>query len=130
MYIDVAHGNYTLSVDGKIIHCDYSQGFNIEGVKKLTYDILELASGMEEWGLFQNPDESAGIVDNAIKEMMSSYVKLQNAGCRAVAIVENSIFVHAGVRYHPTELTIPIRIDKDGEMLQTWLKTELQKSRK
>lgn len=127
MYKDTAHGHYSLSVSGQIIHCDYSQGFNIEGVRNLTDDILALVSGMDEWVLFQIPDESAGIVHNAIVEMMSSYVKLQNAGCKAVAIVENSIFVHAGSRYHPKELTIPIRIDKDGAILLEWLEKRLQK---
>lgn len=129
MYIDAPHGNYSLSVDGQMIHCNYSQGFNIEGVKKLTEDILALVSYLDEWVLFQNPDESAGIAENAITEMMSSYVKLQNAGCKAVAIVANSIFVYAGIRYHPKELTMPMRIDKDADMLLAWLETELQKPR-
>ncbi|MCF4008416.1 hypothetical protein [Rheinheimera sp. UJ63] len=127
--MNTAHGNYSLSVNGHVIFCDYSQGFNIEGVRKLTHDLLVLVSSMDEWVLFQNPDESAGIVHNAIVEMMSSYVKLQNAGCKAVAIVENSIFVNAGIRYHPKELTMPIRIDKDGKMLLAWLETELKKPR-
>ncbi|MDP5131322.1 MAG: hypothetical protein NWQ54_10575 [Paraglaciecola sp.] len=127
MFISSAHGHYSLSVKGQIIHCDYSQGFNIEGVRALTQAILALVSNMDNWVLFQNPDESAGIAHNAIIEMMTSYVTLQNAGCQAVAIVENSIFVNAGIRYHPKALTMPIRIDKDGEMLLAWLETRLQK---
>ncbi|MAD77367.1 MAG: hypothetical protein CML20_21795 [Rheinheimera sp.] len=127
MHRGAPHGNYSLSVDGQIIHCNYSQGFNIEGVRKLTDDILALVSYLDEWVLFQKPDKSAGIAENAITEMMSSYVKLQHAGCKAVAIVANSISVYAGVRYHPKELMMPIRIDKDGDMLLAWLETELQK---
>lgn len=122
MFKEAAHGSYALSFSEGVLYCDYSDGFNKAGVKKLVAEMLSMMSHESHWVLYQKPEPSAGITHDAIKDMMAGYVALQNAGCQAVAIVENSVFVTAGIPYHPDELTMPIKIDKDERLLLEWVK--------
>lgn len=128
MNTEPIHGTYSLEKRENLIICFYSEGFNLAGVKALTNDILALANGLELWALYQKPDSTAGIVHDAIEEMMNGYVKLQNAGCVAVAIQENSIFVRAGTPHRPPTLRMPIKIDKSEEDLLLWLQKHLPHS--
>ena len=121
MNLDNAHGSYSLSLQGDTVYCDYADGFNLSGVRKLTIDILSLTGPLNAWVLFQRPTETAGITHDAIGEMMAGYVAFQQAGCKAVGIVENSIFVHAGSPHRPSNLTMPFMIDKDEAKIQHWL---------
>lgn len=121
MVTSSAHGSYSLSLSQNTVSCDYSDGFNLHGVRKLTRDILSLTAHLNAWVLFQRPTETAGITHDAIGEMMAGYFAFQQAGCKAVGIVENSIFVHAGSPHRPPNLTIPFMIDKDEEKIKHWL---------
>jgi len=125
MVQDSAHGNYSLSLQRQTVYCDYADGFNLSGVRKLTLDILSLTTSLNEWVLFQRPTESAGVTHDAIGEMMAGYLAFQEAGCKAVGIVENSIFVHAGSPHRPSSLTMPFMIDKDEAKVQHWLSRRL-----
>jgi|GEM_PF-2025625 len=125
MNIEPVHGTYSLEKRDNLIVCFYSEGFNLAGVKAITNDILKLAKDLDMWVLYQKPDSTAGIVHNAIEEMMNGYVRFQNAGCVAAAIQENSIFVRAGSPHRPPSLKMPIRIDKSEEELLLWLRTHL-----
>lgn len=121
MVLDNAHGSYSLSLQCDTVYCDYADGFNLSGVRKLTLDILSLTASLNAWVLFQRPTETAGITHDAIGEMMAGYFAFQQAGCKAVGIVENSIFVHAGSPHRPSNLTMPFMIDKDEAKIQHWL---------
>lgn len=121
MVTSSAHGSYSLSLSQNTVSCDYSEGFNLHGVRELTRDILSLTAHLSEWVLFQRPTETAGITHDAIGEMMAGYLAFQQAGCKAVGIVENSIFVHAGSPHRPSNLTMPFMIDKDEEKIKHWL---------
>ncbi|MDB2331503.1 hypothetical protein N9V74_07335 [Alteromonas sp.] len=125
MNTEPVHGTYSLEKQQDLIICRYSDGFNLAGVKALINDILVLARDLDRWALYQKPDNSAGVVHNAIDEMMNGYVQFQNAGCVAVAIQENSIFVRAGTPYRPISLHMPIRIEKSEVELVTWLEQSL-----
>lgn len=125
MNTEPVHGTYSLEKKENLIICRYSEGFNLAGIKALINDILLLTSGFERWALYQKPDSSAGIVHNAIEEMMNGYVQFQNAGCVAVGIQENSIFVRAGTPHRPHSLHMPIKIDKSEAELITWLQQSL-----
>ncbi|WP_100656399.1 hypothetical protein [Alteromonas flava] len=115
------HGRYQLHLSGVRLICDYAEGFNLPGVKRITNDMLQATTHLSSWVLLQRPEASAGITQEAIPAMMQGYVQLQNAGCKAVAIVDRSIFVHAGIPYHPRELIIPIRIEQNETKLIQWL---------
>ena len=121
MNFQQAHGVYSLRLEGNIVFCDYAEGFNIQGVIELKQELLALTSSLKYWVLYQLPESSAGITQDAIVEMMNSYVELQNTGCLAVAIVERSPFVRAGSPYRPEQLTMPININKDADYLYDWL---------
>lgn len=115
------HGRYQLGLNKNRVTCVYSEGFNVTGVKQLTNDLLRMTAGLSYWVLFQRPEPSAGIIQDAIPEMMQGYVKLQQSGCLAVGIVERSIFVFAGIPYHPKELVMPINIHPDESKILRWL---------
>ncbi|APE06259.1 MULTISPECIES: hypothetical protein [Alteromonas] len=121
MVTSSAHGLYSLSLSQNTVSCDYSEGFNLHGVRELTRDVLSLTAHLNAWVLFQRPTETAGITHDAIGEMMAGYLAFQQAGCKAVGIVENSIFVHAGSPHRPSNLTMPFMIDKDEEKIKHWL---------
>ncbi|MDA8621020.1 hypothetical protein N9L48_00060 [Psychrosphaera sp.] len=121
MNFQQAHGVYSLRLEGHIVYCDYAEGFNIQGVIELKQDLLAITENLSYWVLYQLPEPSAGITQDAIIEMMNSYVELQKAGCLAVAIVERSQFVRAGSPFRPDQLTMPINIDKDADYLLEWL---------
>lgn len=118
-----AHGHFELSLEGCIVHCHYSDGFNQAGIQELANAVLSIASSLERWVLFQHPDPSAGITNDAIETMMDSYLAFQQAGCLAAAVVENSPFVYAGKGRQPEALTMPIKIHKDSELLLNWLRS-------
>lgn len=121
MVTSSAHGLYSLSLSQNTVSCDYSEGFNLHGVRELTRDVLSLTAHLNAWVLFQRPTETAGITHDAIGEMMAGYLAFQQAGCKAVGIVENSIFVYAGSPHRPSNLTMPFMIDKDEEKIKHWL---------
>lgn len=121
MVTSSAHGLYSLSLSQNTVSCDYSEGFNLHGVRELTRDVLSLTAHLNAWVLFQRPTETAGITHDAIGEMMAGYLAFQQAGCKAVGIVENSIFVHAGSPHRLSNLTMPFMIDKDEEKIKHWL---------
>ena len=125
MFQESIYGTYRLNLKEQMVYCEYFDGCNIAGVKSITDAILALTSELDSWVLYQKPDASAGIANDAIVTMMDGYVAFQNAGCKAVALVDNSIFVRAGIPYHPDELTMPIRIDKDEGLLFDWLMRKL-----
>jgi len=120
------HGEYSLSLQGQLVICDYSEGFNRTGVIALRDNILELVKPLKKWVLFQRPQPSAGVTQDAIGDMYQAYVRLQHAGCLAVGIVDNSIFVHAGNFPKNGELQIPIQINKDEAQLLAFLSTTLK----
>lgn len=128
MNTEPIHGTYSLEKRENLIICFYSEGFNLAGVKALTNDILALAKDLDLWALYQKPDSTAGIVHNAIEEMMNGYVRFQQAGCVAAAIQENSIFVRAGTPHRPPTLRMPIKIDKSEEELLLWLQKHLPRN--
>jgi hypothetical protein len=115
------HGQYTLRLSGRKVVCYYSDGFNVSGVRELIRGILTLTEDLDEWVLYQRPEPSAGIAHEAINEMMQGYLEFQKTGCLAVAILDRTIFVRAGIPYHPEQLTMQIKIDNDEELLLSWL---------
>ena len=123
---DAAHGEFTVTSQGNFIYCDYSQGFNKEGVKAITTEILRVAQPHDQWVLLQRPAPSAGITVDAIPDMYQSYVKLQDAGCLAVGLHDNTIYVRAGKFDKNGPLTIPIVIDKDIPTLVEFLQNTLR----
>ena len=111
------HGQFQVYSDGDLLYCDYSEGFNQAGVIAITQEILQAARPHRQWVLLQRPEPSAGITQDAIPIMYQGYLQLQEAGCLAVALVENSMFVRAGNFPKEGPLTMPIFIDKDEGLL-------------
>lgn len=121
------HGKFSVYWQGNTVYCDYSDGFNAKGVKAITEEILRVAKPLKQWVLLQRPEPSAGITYDAIELMYQCYVSLQRAGCLAVSLHENSIFVHSGRFRKDGELTMPIFIDKDIPTLVDFLNQTLEK---
>ncbi|MDM7861470.1 hypothetical protein QTP81_12785 [Alteromonas sp. ASW11-36] len=127
MYKTPNHGIYSLSIKQSLVTNDYSESFNIGGVEALIADLLEVTKDLDAWVLLQRPESNVGVTQDALIPMMQGYLKLQQAGCKAVGIVENSLFVHSGTPHNPAELTMPINIHKDEHYLREWLEKILKK---
>ncbi|WP_026374532.1 hypothetical protein [Aestuariibacter salexigens] len=115
------HGKFSVEVDGNIIVNRYAEGFNQAGIRAVTDAILESARGLERWALLQLPEASAGLTGDSVPEMMRAYNRLQCAGCIAVAIHDNSMFVRAGYMVKDVEVSLPFLIDKDIALPRPWL---------
>ena len=125
--LETVHGKFSVYRQGNTVYCDYSEGFNIAGVKAITEEILRVAKPLKQWVLLQCPEPSAGITYDAIELMYQCYVTLQRAGCLAVGLHENSIYVHSGRFSKDGELRMPIVIDKDIPKLTDFLNQTLEK---
>jgi hypothetical protein len=125
--LEPVHGKFSVYRQGNTVYCDYSYGFNAAGVKAITEEILSVAKPLKQWVLLQRPEPSAGITYDAIELMYQCYVSLQRAGCLAVGLHENSIFVHSGRFRKDGELTMPITINKDIPTLVDFLNQTLEK---
>ena len=126
---DPVHGSFKVWLEGHLVYCDYAEGFNAAGVRAITEDILRVAAPVKKWVMLQRPEPSAGITYDAIELMYQSYVQLQRAGCLAVGLHENSIYVHSGRFRKDGELTMPIVIDKDIPKLMDFLNQTLAKNK-
>ena len=123
------HGEFTVRMAGNIVYCDYSQGFNAAGINAIYSEILRVTEHCDAWVMLQRPAPSAGLTPEAIDAMYEGYIKLQNAGCLAVAVVDNSMFVHAVSFPRDGTLTLPFMIDKDEQALMEYLHKMREKKR-
>ncbi|MFC3094493.1 hypothetical protein DRW07_13610 [Alteromonas sediminis] len=122
---ETAHGNFSIEVDGRLLINRYSEGFNIVGINALTSALLDAAKSLDKWVLLQLPEPSAGLTNDAIPVMLHAYNQLQKAGCVAVGLHDNSLFVRAGYTHKGITVTLPFLIDKEESKLRSWLMARL-----
>jgi hypothetical protein len=101
-----SHGNFTLKLNGHVVHAYALDGFNEFGIIEYREEVLKLVSNETSWLLFEHIEETAGLTPEAIGELILTYKKFEKFGCIAIvveigftfgSILEERVFNHINI---------------------------------
>ncbi len=117
----VAHGNYRLLIEGRIIHNYPVGGFNAEGIMHLADDIAAAAPPTGHWVLFEHPKSDAGLTPDGVEAIRMMYEILMERGCLAIGMEVGMVFGAVLQRDVFNGLGIPSMVGEDEVAIEAFL---------
>lgn len=118
------HGEFSIEVEGQVVHVYPIGSFNEKGIAKLCKAVLAVKPE-GKWALFEHPRDVAGVTPDAAFELAASYKRMSENGCEAVAVEVIRLWhdiIHDACR---GEVTIPVFVDDNVTPLRSELKQYL-----
>lgn len=119
------HGEFTLEVQGPVLHTWPTGSFNKPGLVRYQRGVLAAATGLQDWVLFEHPKNVAAVTNEAMEALGETYKLLSQHGCIGIACEVGPLFkdrINQGFR---PLLDIPLLASDDESQLQEFVATLL-----
>ncbi|MFD2167930.1 hypothetical protein ACFSJY_16875 [Thalassotalea euphylliae] len=104
----VAHGDFSVIVEGNIVHTYPVGGFNKEGIESIRAAIVDAIPNTNNWILFEHPKDQAGLTPDAAQAIGESYLEFEKQGCQEIRLEVCSTWRAIITRQLSSKLDIPL----------------------
>jgi len=103
------HGDFEVHVKAPVVYGIPISAFNAEGTQAYYDAVYKAAEGLDQWILFENPQASAALTQEAMNCVLRNYHTLSASGCVGISLQISNVIARILRSQDLTKLDIPFK---------------------